>query len=570
MLKNHLKIALRKLVQQKFYTIINIGGLALGIACFFLISMYVYRELNYDNFQKDKKNIYRVYRIEDDPSGKVSSAFVPNALPKTLKNDYPDLKNIVSIVSLSDEEINVGKNKFQEKILFASPNFFDMFNFQFQIGNYKQLNENINSIIITKQLANKLFGNKSPLGKAVTVHGQFHFIVAGILRNIPENSSFQFDAFISKDVMYKYILPEEEKKWYSMGIETFIEFNPAKLTPQYLQSQFPNFLNKYLPDYLKGRLQLGLQPLNDIHTNTDIQSDYFPPVSKTSLLVFLLIACTILTIASFNFINLVSAKQFEREKEVGVRKVVGAKRIQLVYQFLTESILMTSVSALLGFVLLEFLLPYFNNYIQPSLSLNIFEHSLYVLIAVLFVLTLGFMNGIYPALFLSKDKPAAILRKENKKLFGKINLRYSFMKNNKLGFLSENLIAINTNTNPTEKPDDKKINLFTEIINNHGKSNGIVSAAFSENVPGSYFPNQFSVIAEGKSDIDKKEMVITRNVNEDFFNTYKMKIVEGRNFSKNMQTDYDQAAIINETAAKIFGWENPIGKKFKFAFDKNS
>lgn len=589
MLKNYLKISLRKMAQQKLYSFINIGGLALGIALFLLITAYVNREMSYDNFHKDKENIYRVYRIEDEPSGRVNSAATPNALPKALENDFPEIKKVVSITSTIDE-IKAGENKLHERILFASPNFFDMFDFPFEIGNYEQLNENINSIILTSQLAKKLFGNESPLGKTVTMFGQLNFIVSGILKNFPANSSFQLDAFVPIEALYHYILPDEEKKWYSMGVETFVEFSP-KLSPEYLKSQFPQFLNKYLPDYLKGRLELNLQPLGDIHTNTSIESYIFPPLSKTSLLIFFLIACTILGIASINSINLVSAKQSERDKEIGVRKVVGANRVQLAYQFLIESILMTLIATVLGLVLLELILPYFNNYIQPPLGSNLFNHPSFFAVAFLLAISLGLINGLYPALLLSANKPAEILRKENRILFGRIRSRHllitiqfgitialifgvisiytqvSFMKNHDLGFLSENLVAIPTNTNPTERPDGEKVKLYTKIVQSEGQGHGIIAAAFSGNVPGSYYPNQFSIIPEGGKDADKKEMVITRSVDQDFLNTYQMKIVEGRNFLNTMSSDQDQAAIINETAAKMLGWKNPVGKRFYFALD---
>jgi putative ABC transport system permease protein len=591
MIKNYLKVALRKIGQHKLHSFINIGGLAIGIACFLLIVEYVDREMNYDNFHKDKKNIYRFYRIENEPSGKVTSAAVPHALRKALINDYPELKNVVSILSSMEDEIKSGKNIFKEKILFSSPNFFDMFDFQFKVGNYKQLNENINSILLTQRLANKLFGNDSPLGKTVTVHGQFPFTVSGIIEDIPGNSNFQFDAFVSSDVVYHYILPEEESKWYSMGVETFVEFSP-KLSPEHLQAQLPEFLKKYLPDFLQGRLELGLQPLNDIHTNNEIESFLFPPISKTSLLMFFVIACTILGISSINFINLTSYRYTERKKEIGMRKVVGAKRIQLIYQFLSESVLMTFCALIIGYSLIGLMLPYFNKYIQHPLTLDTFNDSTFFLFAVLFALMLGVINGLYPAILLSAFKPVIILRNESQSIFGKIRLRHlfitlqfvitiilifgvisifkqiSFMKNHELGFLSENLIAIPTNTHPTEKPDKDKIKLFTELTRTEGQNHGIISAAFSENVPGSYFPNFFSIIPDGSSEENKTEMVITRAVDENFFNTYKMKIIKGRNFSEEMATDFNTAAIINETAAKMLGWSDPIGRQFRFAFDQ--
>ena len=589
MLKNYLKIALRKIEQKKLHSFINIVGLALGISLFLLIGTYVNREMHYDNFHKDKNNIYRIYRVENEPAGKVYSSSTPNALPNALRTDYPSLKNVVNILATREDEIKVGKSQFKEKFFFASPNFFDMFDFPLEIGSYKQLNENINSIILTKGLAKKLFGDKPALGQIVTVHGQFNLIVAGILKDTPSNSSFQFDAFVSNELVYKYLLPGEKNKWYSMGVETFVEFSP-ELTPQYLNSQFPVLLDKYLPDFLKGRMELGLQPLEDIHTNTEIQSYIFPTVSERTLLLFFLIACFILGIASINFINISLAGYSERKKEIGMRKIVGAKRGQLILQFLSESVLMTFFALVLGYILLDFLLPYFNEYVHPQLKRGMFEQLPFFVFAILFGLLLGIITGIYPALFLTTDRPASILRKEYKNFFGKIRLRYllvavqfgitialifsiitisgqiSYMKHYNLGFLSENLIAIPTTTNPSKNADQNKINLFTNIIQDNGKSYGIISATFSENVPGANFPNKFEVIPNGASEKDKIAMVVTRNVNEEFLNTYKMKIVKGRNFSKKMATDRLNSVIINESAAKSFGWKDPIGKQFKFTF----
>jgi putative ABC transport system permease protein len=592
MLKNYLIITGRKIMHQKMYSIINIGGLAIGIACFMLISMYVKHEMSYDRFHKNHENIYRVYRIENESAGKVKNAATPHALPKALINDYPNLENVVSVLSPRQDEIKVGENVFKEKILFASPNFFDMFDFPFVTGSQKQLWENIHSIIITRRLAKKLFGDVAPFGKSVTVHNQIELTVAGILEDIPANSSFQFDAFISNDLAYRYILPEEETKWYSMGTETFVEFSSG-LSPKALNAQFPTFLNKYLPDYLKGRIALDLQPLKEIHTNTEIRGSNFPAVSKFLLSVFFLIACTILAIACINFINLATAKHAERQKEIGVRKVTGANRWQLVQQFFTESVITTLCALVIGYILLQLMLPYFNQYVQQPLNGRLFNNSRFFIIAIVFGLVLGVMNGLYPALLLSAGKPASILRKDRKKIFGFVKLRHLlvtiqfgitiallfgvisithqiyFMKNHDLGFLSENLIAISTNTHPVEKADGQKIDLFTEVINNQGQSHGIVTAAVSENVPGSYFPNQFSVIPEGGSEQDRIEMIITRNVSNDFIDTYQIQVKQGRNFSGTMSTDQKEAAIINETAAKQFGWDNPVGKCFRFAFAPN-
>ena len=591
MLKNHLKLALRRIQKQKLHSFINIGGLALGIACFLIMSAYVIRELSYDDFHRDKDNIYRVCRIEKEPSGMIFSAATPHALAKALKNDYPVLKNVVSVISGFEDEINSGENKFQGKITFASPEFFKMFDIKFGDGSPEQLSRNINSIILSKPLALKLFGSLPPIGKTVTIDGQFQFIVAGVTAEIPSNSSFQFDAFISNEAAYRYMLPGEEKKWYSMGVETFVEFSP-KISPEYLKAQFPSFLNKYLPDFLKGRIELDLQPLGEIHTNTNITSYAFPAVSKTALFVFFIIACTILFIAVTNFVNIAAARLSEYRNEIGVRRVVGAGRRQIIQQLLSESILMTFCALIAGYLIVWIALPYFNGHIKNPLKFSLFTSPSFLAFGLLFGLMLGIITGLYPALLLSRAGPAKILYKEDGRIFGFVRLRHfmitiqfgitialifcvicvymqiSFMKNYNLGFLSENLISIPTNTHPVENADVRKVNLFTDIIRNEGRSHGIESATFSENAPGTHFPNQFGVIPEGGSDENRLEMITTRNVDDQFFNTYRMKIALGRGFSKSMATDLSQAAVINETAAEMFGWNDPIGKQFRFSFDR--
>ena len=429
-----------------------------------------------------------------------------------------------------------------------------------------------------------------PIGKTLTIHGKYYFIVVGVIKNIPSNSSFQFDAFISDEFLNRYLYPNEDKKWNSMGVETYVQFSPA-ISPQYLKSQFTSLLNKYLPDYLKGRLKLDIQPLQDIHTNIEIESRLAPQVSKSALLIFFIIACTILVIASINFINITTSLFVERQKEIGIRKIVGANRIQLIQQLLCESILMTFCALLLGYILLQFMLPYFNNYIQQPISYKAVNNISFVSFAVIFSLTLGLINGIYPSLILSAQRPLTFLRKEHKKILGLIRIRYlpvtiqfgitialilcvitisnqvSFMKNHDLGFSSNNLISIPVEVKTME--DYRNVKLYVDVLKNEGLTHGIQSAAFSENVPGSFFPNGFKIIPEGVSNDKGIEMVVTRSVSDDFLPTCKMNIVDGRNFSKNMSTDFTDAAIINQTAAKMLGWNNPIGKRIRFSFDSH-
>lgn len=592
MFKNYFKIAFRKMMQQKMHSFINIGGLALGIASFLLISVYVHHEMNYDTFHSNHKNIYRITRIENDPSGRIHAASTPHALPKALVNDFPLLENVVSIVSNREDELKAGENVFKEKILFASPNFFETYDFPFLTGSKENLSNNLYAIVISDRLAKKLFGETSPLGQKITIHGQFDFTVAAVMKNVPTNSSFQFDAFVSNEVIYRFIWPDEDKKWYAMGVETYVEFG-NDFTPAMLQAQFPAFLKKYLPDYLQGRMELNLQPLRDIHNNTEIISHKFPPVSMKMLVVLFLIACFILAIASINFINLTTVRQTERQKEVGVLKVVGASRWQLVQQFLCESVLMTGSAVILGYAFLQLMLPWFNRYIQRPLDSALFQSSFFLVFMLGFGLILGLFNGLYPALILSIDKPADIFRKKQHNIFSHFQLRHLlvtvqfaitvalifsvlsvsrqifFMKNHNLGFHSENLIAIPTDTHPTKSPENRILDVLIDKVRTEGQNYGINSVTYSENVPGSYFPNQFGVVPEGAPEGARIEMVITRSVDEKFIDTYEMTIADGRNFTKTLVTDRTEAALINETAAKMFGWDDPVGKRFRFAFDQN-
>jgi len=572
---------------DKLYSFINIIGLSVGIAGFLLIGLHIRNEMSYDRFHKNYDNICRVYSIDDRPSGRVTSAATPHALPKALANDYPNLVNVVSILWAQEIGVRVEDRIFQEKVLAASSNFFTTFNFPFVLGSAAKLSENIQSVIITKRLASKLFGQNSPLGKTITIHDQLEFIVAGVIENVPSNSSFQFDVYIPNDFVYKTLIPDEEAKWYSVGVETYIEF-PHGLSPATLQAQFPNFLKKYLPDYMQGHLSLGLEPLKDIHTNTQIISNYFPASSKLMLGLLFLIACAILGIACINFINLTTARYSERYKEIGVRKVVGAGRWQLVEQFLSESMLLTFCAFIVGFALAQWMLPFFNEYVHRQLTIDpINDGALFVLIAG-FVVLLGIINGWYPAFLLSGYKPVSVLKNDQKKIFGRMHTRHVlitfqygitivlifcfititnqiiYMKNHDLGFCSENLVVIPTNTHPTEDANPQKVELFTKMLQNDGRVHGVISASYSENVPGANFPNQFGLIPEGGSENDRIEMVITRSLNEDFIKTYQMNIKQGSNFSRTTSMD----AIINETAAKKFGWKNPVGRRFRFAFSK--
>jgi len=584
MFKNYLKIAVRNLFRHKVYSLINISGLAVGIASSILIYLYVHNEMTYDTFHRNADQIYRVYRIEKSPGGgEAYSATTPNPLPRTLRNDYPDLAHVVSFFGTEFPVTSNGKT-FKERGLCTDPTVFEMFTFPFLRGNPETALENVNSIVITEDLAEKFFGDTDPIGKTLTIFGKYDFIITGVLKRIPENSSIKFGMLISEKIL-KYIMPDFGKYWYSSGNYTYVQFS-EKFTPTELENQLPFIIEKYVPDWLKDRMALGLQPLTSIHLDSRMVGEMVPPNSAVYLYILLAIAFSVLLIACINFMNLSTARYTERSKEVGMRKVLGAQRIQLIKQFLGESILLSFLALIMGIALAELFLPEFNALAGKKLALNYHENVLSLFGLLGFGLFVGIFSGFYPALFLSVHKPIDVLKGQRKVGSGNINFRrvlvisqfsisilliicelvitqqLRYMKNHELGFNPENVVVIPINTRELTDPL-RKIEAYVNAIHARKESMGILSTAISENVPGYYFQNTFGIIPENWEGQGSLEMVVT-SIDEKFLETYQMQLVEGRNFSREFSTDKNDAVLLNETAVKIMGWDTALGKHFKY------
>jgi putative ABC transport system permease protein len=584
MLRNYFKVALRNILRSKVYSFINIIGLSVGIAGFALIFSYVYNEMNYDSFHKNADRIYRIYTEGRSPNGEVYDARTPDPLPKALRNDYPGLSKVVRLFR-NQFWVTRDDKAFKELVFGSDPSFFDVFNFRLLNGDRRSVLDNPNSVVITKEFAEKIFGNDDPMGKVLKINN-FDFIVTGVLDDFPVNSSIKFDILIPAKIRNNFD-PGFEDKWYSSGTYTFVELS-GEISPNELQNQLTQILNKYMPGFLKGRATLGIEPLKDVHLDSRITEDIIPPVSRSFLYILLGVAVSILLISSINFMNISISRYTERAKEIGMRKVLGANRSQLVKQFMCESVLMSLASLIIGVGLAELFLGRFNVLTGKEIELSPFLTFPNVFVVIGFGIVVGLISGSYPAFFLSSFTPVQVLAKQssgNKKSnvrnvlvvsqfaiavmlmtgFLLIDRQVNFMVNYDMGFQPKDIVAISVE-DESRRGQMVNINAFMNSINTDKAATGITSLCISENIPGYYFSNDFGVVPIG-ADGKKPLQMIVSSVDENFLDTYRATLTEGRNFSPLDVSDKTDVVILNETAARRLGWTDAVGKEIRYVHE---
>lgn len=583
MLKNYLKIAFRNILRNKLYSFINIAGLAIGIACFTLIFSYVRNEMSYDTFHKNASKIYRINTLLRAPGSSSESilATAPDPLTSVLRNDYPGMFKVARLF-FNQFWVTRGDKAFQEFVFASDSSFFNVFSFKLLEGDSTSALGSPNSVVITKEFAGKLFGNEDPMGKTLKIDN-YDFVVTGVLSNFPENSSIKFDVLIPARVRDKFD-PGWENKWNSIGTYTFVSFT-GKMTPGELSAQFPSIIQKYdAGSAEKGAgIKLELEPLTNIHLDPDVGSNYMvPPVSRTFLYILMVIGISILLISCANFTNVSVSKYADRAKEIGMRKVMGAQRSQVIGQFLCESVLISMTSLIIGTGLAELSLNGFRVLTGKEISLYPLLAAPNVFIFVAFGIFVGLIAGSYPAIFLSSYKPASVLAKQaalvkrrgmarNVLVVGQfviaailvssvllIRRQIDYMEHYDMGLKPEGVVAIPMDNEVLSHRHLQEANTYVNLIKMSEGNHGITSAAVSENIPGDYFNNTFSIIPAG-SDANRSIQMIVSSMDENFLDTYGIQLVEGRNFSPARGSDEFESVIINERAAKLLGWKNPIG-----------
>lgn len=585
MLRNYLKIAWRNLRRNKFYSLINILGLATGLACFILVTLYISDELSYDQFHSKKENIYRVCEKLDMEAGQgENSSSQPFPVAEALKMDYPDMvKETVRFFNFQEPShtLQYKDVKLNEKrTFFTDSTVFSVFDFPLIKGDRKNALNQINSIVLTQDMARKYFGDEDPMGKVVKFEGKLDLMVTGILGEIPQQSHIHFDALISfvtlKQLIGKHL---GSKNWVWNPCWTYIVLN-ENTTPAQLEKQFPEFIKKHFPDFIIPQATLYLQKLTDIHLTSKLDYELEPNSDKADIYIFGAIGVFILLIACINFMNLSTARSAKRAREVGMRKVLGSYRSQLIQQFLGESVLLSFLALLFALLLVLVFLPTFNSFSGKDMSLSTIFNYKYLSLVLLITIIVGIVSGIYPALFLSSFEPTQVLKGtfspgSRSKLFrqGLVTLQFAislalivstaiiyrqlkYLRTADLGFSKEQVVVM-----PVRPPMAKAYQPFIEELRGEGR---IISVSNMNDMLGvSHNTHEYNY--EGMP--ANKEWIYFPSliVDPDFVKTMGIKIVAGRGFDRNIKTDDSLAVIINESMVRHLNWgspENAIGKQF--------
>ena len=590
MLKNYFKVAWRNLLRNKTFSLINILGLAIGLASFILIALFVADELSYDRFNEKASRIYRINGDVRFGGNDLRLAVSSDMMGPTLKNDFPQVEQFVRIYNSSGSKLIKKGNEFidESAVAHADSTLFDVFTFPAIAGDTRKALNDPNTVVLTESAALKYFGTTDVLGKTIETNedNSTLYKITAVIKDLPRNSHFNFDFFFSMDnVEYGW------GNFLSHNFQTYLLLREGA-DPNEIESKFPDVIDRYvLPQAQQfmeiksmdefrrsgNKLEYSLMPLTDIH----LKSDRFPELGVNSdvqyVYIFSAVALFILLIACVNFMNLSTARSANRAREVGIRKVLGTAKKSLVSQFLLESIFTAVISMLLALALVSLAIGYFNGIAGKELTMSVLFSPKYLAFLVLLPLVVGALAGSYPAAFLSSFKPVNVLKgKINQGLkrsylrsglvvfqfFTSIVLivgtlvvyrQLNFIRNKKIGFNKDQVLVVN-GTNALGNNTDA----FHQEV---AALTGVKKAAFAGYLPVSNSArNDNTFFSEAVMTNDNGLNMQVWNVDYDYIPTLAMELVEGRNFSKSFGAD-SSAVIINESAAALIGFKDPIGKK---------
>ena len=568
MLKSYIKMAYRNIRRYKGYSIINIAGLTVGMACFILIFLWAYDELNYDTFHTHSKELYRIILKKAGDPGDPGIPSAPYILPGILKQEYPEIIEVTRVRTHGyPSAVRHGDITFYENRFFLTdPSFFSMFTYDFMQGNPETALNHPNSVVVTKESARRYFGDEDPMGKILRWNNSQDLKVTGVISKVPYNSHLQFDFMASLQVYDR----ERLTSWWRETV-AYVQLQKGGLVED-LNRKIGDIIQRYHPedDYI-----IDLQPVREAHLNI-VQGGRS---DRRIVLIFSLIAILVLAIACINFMNITTARSGIRALEVGMRKVVGAKRSDIIWQFLGESVFLAIIAFVIAIFLVDMFLPVFNRLQGKEMSLlgsgNIFIYLILVLAAVIS----GFAAGSYPALFLSAFQPAKVLKKDMTRgrkgsAFRTILVVSQFsvsvllvimtiiaykqmqhIRNAELGFSRDQIVHVlmNDDLRASYKTFKDKLLRNPHILN--------VTAA---SAPPHFLFNVNDFEWQGM-DRDKDVEINFLYVDHDYAETFDLEIVQGRDFSEDYLTDATEAYVLNESAVRFAGMTDPIGKRVVLA-----
>jgi len=596
MIRHYFKIALRNLGRQKILSFINISGLSIGLACFSLFLLYAVNEFNFDRFHKKADNIYRVYRWTDEMSGREAQGdpYSPSPLGPAMKADLSDIENYARIRSGWGESFIKADNKvLRINVSYTDPQFFSLFTFPFVYGNAQTALKDLHSIVLTRTKAKELFGVDNVIGRTVDIKiddSFTPFTVSAVVEDVPANSSIQFDLLGS----YQFMETTSSGKrgvdnWNRSSYLTYVQLRPGSgLAGD--EKRLRDFRRKYYPDeeaelkkngftWKGDRLPVryGLQPLKAGHTDIKISGGIVETINPKTIYILLSIAAGVLLIGCINFTTLAIGRSARRAKEVGVRKVIGGERKQLVTQFLSEAVILTIVSAILGLLLARLMLPYFNKLSGRELSFSLTYYPEMGWMLAGLTLLVGLLAGSYPALILSGFRPVEVLKSKirvsGSNIFTKslVTVQFAvsigliictmiiirqtkFMSGKYPGFNKENIVVVDASDTKTKEIYP----LFKQAMASRSDVAGIASADLGIGEDEGWSRSGFEYNGKHKD-------VFEYFIDADFIPVLGMQMLAGRNFDPKIAGDTLTSVIVNEAMVKDFGWtiENAVGQQLK-------
>lgn len=595
MFKNYFKIAWRNLTRHKIISFINLFGLTVGLTCCLLILTYILNELSYDRYNKDADQVYRITRTFYNGNGDETLKLATVAPPfgYYMPSEFPEIQEMTRLLNGGNIPMRYEDKLLNQKdVYFADQNLFDIFSVKVLKGNPKEALKEPFSVMMTESTAKKYFGNEDPMNKVLRANDQFDVKVTGIYKDFPANSHLHPDILVSFNTLKDSAVYGAENlrtNWGNNSFFTYIRL-PKNYDIKKMEARFPAFLDEHMADQYKGTkpskaTSLGLQKLTDIHlySHTDYEAE--PNGDITRVYIFSAIALFILLIACINYMNLSTARSTLRAREIGIRKVIGAKRKELIFQFLSESVIITWIATLIALLLLYFAIPWLNKLSGQQLSFSILMKWQILLPLFLAPFVVGFISGIYPSMFMSSFKPITTLRGLVKIGNKSINFRkvlvvtqfaisiiliittivvfqqMNYLQNASLGYNKDHIVTLPYYAGLNDQYESFRNTLL--------RNSNIKDVGLSSRIPTGRLLDDMGASAPGQdSMVPVKAEIRYVATDYDFIPTYGIKMVAGRNFSRDFGTDTSNF-VINQSAVKAIGWKTPedaVGKNFKYGF----
>jgi len=578
----HLKLTVRNLKKQKRYSLINLSGLTVGMACCLMILVYVFSELSYDRYHEHADRIYRMGTFFDVGTRSLRGAISNIPAGPIIVQDYPEVQNVVRIKRYMYRALveSEGQKFFEDRIFYADASLFDVFSFRLTRGDEKTALEAPYSIVITEAMALKYFGQEDPVGKMLKLDNRQTFTITGVMEDVPPNSHFMFDMLCSLET-YLTNNPERRVEWMGDFNNYTYLLLQENTDIDALEQKFDELIDRHVGrvfETLGGKMEFFLQPLTRIHLYSRMEAEIEGNSDITYVYVFTAIALFILMIACINFMNLSTAKSATRAKEVGMKKVLGCRRYQLIKQFLAESMVYSFFAFALALILVKFSLPVFRSITGAAMNVGFSDIPWLLpgLVGLIFIV--GCIAGSYPAFFLSAFRPICVLKRQSVPgisasrfrstlvVFqftisivliagtGIIMNQVEYMKKKRLGFDKEHTVVL-------QIMDESILRARKSIKEELKRHPDVVSVAFASRVPG-HGARHNAFLPEGYN-LQESVMMGAISIDDDFLATLGMELVSGRNFSEEFSTDPGGAVLINETAVRTFGWENAVGRTIR-------